>query len=119
MKFYKLRVSYRTGPIASSFNESFVRELIPESADPYRVDWITDADEEVLVGEKVRNPLPVPTRSFSLRSDRHPDASVDLWVAAAHRHSNWLIPMKWGTLFDGRCMAVTSTRAIIRPISSS
>lgn len=53
MKFYKLRVLQRGGSTASSFNHSFKPELIPDSADPYRVDWITEADEEVLVGEKV------------------------------------------------------------------
>lgn len=53
MKFYKLRVTQNAASVASAFNESFKPELIPDLADPYRVDWITEADEEVLVGEKV------------------------------------------------------------------
>ena len=60
MKFYKVRVTQNAGSVASAFNESFKPEIIPDSADPYKIDWITEADEEVLVGEKVWYPLPFP-----------------------------------------------------------
>jgi len=53
MKFYKLRVTQNAASVASAFNESFKPEIIPDSADPYKIDWITETDEEVLVGEKV------------------------------------------------------------------
>lgn len=53
MKFYKLRVTRNAASIAMAFNESFEPETIAESADPYEIDWITEANEEVLVGEKV------------------------------------------------------------------
>jgi actin-related protein 8 len=53
MKFYGLRVTRNAASVASAFNESFKPEIIPDSADPYRIDWITEAKEDVLVGEKV------------------------------------------------------------------
>ncbi|KAF9650794.1 actin-like ATPase domain-containing protein [Thelephora ganbajun] len=52
MKFYKLRTTQNAAPVASAFNESFKPEIIPDSADPYKIDWITEANEDVLVGEK-------------------------------------------------------------------
>lgn len=60
MKFYKLRVTQNAASVASAFNESFKPETIPDSADPYEIDWITEANEDVLVGEKVWNLLPFP-----------------------------------------------------------
>jgi len=69
MKFYKLRVTQNAPSVASAFNESFKPEIIPDSADPYKVDWITEANEDVLVGEKVCQPLPFPPLHF-FRSDR-------------------------------------------------
>jgi len=53
MRFYKLRVTQNAASVASAFNESFKPEIIPDYSDPYRIDWITEANEEVLVGEKV------------------------------------------------------------------
>ena len=55
MRFYKLRVTQNATSVASAFNESFKPEIIPDSAATlYRIiDWITEANEEVLVGEKV------------------------------------------------------------------
>ena len=53
MRFYKLRVTQNAASVATAFNESFKPEIIPDSADPYKIDWITEPSEEVLVGEKV------------------------------------------------------------------
>jgi len=53
MKFYKLRVTQNAASVASAFNESFKPEILPDSADPYEIDWITEPNEDVLVGEKV------------------------------------------------------------------
>jgi len=53
MKFYGLRITRNATSVATAFNESFKPEIIPDSADPYKIDWITEANEEVLVGEKV------------------------------------------------------------------
>jgi len=61
MKFYKLRVTQNAASVASAFNESFKPEIIPDSADPYKIDWITEANEDVLVGEKVWQPFPHPS----------------------------------------------------------
>lgn len=69
MKFYRQRVTQNASSVASAFNESFKPEIIPDSADPYRVDWIMEAKEEVYVGEKVWHPLPFPP-VHCLRSDR-------------------------------------------------
>ncbi|OCH96264.1 actin-like ATPase domain-containing protein [Obba rivulosa] len=53
MRFYKLRVTPNAASIATTFNESFVPETIPEANDPFRVDWITEPPaEDFLVGEK-------------------------------------------------------------------
>ncbi|CDO73352.1 hypothetical protein BN946_scf185008.g115 [Trametes cinnabarina] len=51
MRFYKLRVTPNAASIATSFNEQFKPEIIPETNDPYSVDWITSSDEPFLVGE--------------------------------------------------------------------
>jgi len=55
MRFYKLRVTPNAASIASTFNEQFKPEIIPEVDDPFLVDWIQDPleDSEVLVGERV------------------------------------------------------------------
>jgi actin-related protein 8 len=53
MRFYKLRVTADAADIASTFNEQFQPDIIPESSDSFRVDWIQQAVDEVLVGEKV------------------------------------------------------------------
>ena len=60
MKFYGLRVTRNAASVASAFNDSFKPEIIPDSVDPYEIDWITEADEDVLVGEKVWQLLPFP-----------------------------------------------------------
>ncbi|KAI0923712.1 hypothetical protein AcV5_009185 [Taiwanofungus camphoratus] len=53
MRFYKLRVTPNAASIASTFNEQFVPEAIPEINDPFRIDWIQKApDDDYLVGEK-------------------------------------------------------------------
>ncbi|KAG7094059.1 hypothetical protein E1B28_007678 [Marasmius oreades] len=52
MRFYKLRVTPNANNIATTFNEQFRPEYIQEHNDPYRVDWINESDENVLVGEK-------------------------------------------------------------------
>ncbi|KAF9269156.1 actin-related protein [Marasmius fiardii PR-910] len=52
MHFYKLRVTPNASNIATTFNEQFKPEYIQEHNDPYRVDWINQDDEDVLVGEK-------------------------------------------------------------------
>ncbi|OAX43971.1 actin-related protein [Rhizopogon vinicolor AM-OR11-026] len=54
MRFYKLRVTPNAASIASTFNEQFKPEIIPEINDPFLVDWIQDPleDSEVLVGER-------------------------------------------------------------------
>jgi len=56
MRFYKLKVTPNAANIASTFNESFVPEIIQEYNDPFSVDWITDLpdNDTVLVGEKVQ-----------------------------------------------------------------
>jgi len=55
MRFYKLRVTSNAARVASTFNEQFKPEIIPEINDPFFVDWIQDPleDSEVLVGERV------------------------------------------------------------------
>ena len=52
MRFYKLRVTPDAARIATSFNEQFKPEVIPEANDPYYVDWIHSSDEPYHVGEK-------------------------------------------------------------------
>ncbi|KAI9060920.1 actin-like ATPase domain-containing protein [Trametes sanguinea] len=51
MRFYKLRVTPNAASIATSFNEQFKPEIIPETNDPYSVDWIYSSDEPYLTGE--------------------------------------------------------------------
>ncbi|KAH7927316.1 actin-like ATPase domain-containing protein [Leucogyrophana mollusca] len=53
MRFYKLRVTPNAAGIASTFNEQFKPEIIPEVNDPFRVDWIQESSEdaEALIGE--------------------------------------------------------------------
>ena len=51
MRFYKLRVTTTAASVATTFNEQFKPEIIPEVNDPYRVDWITTSEESVLVGD--------------------------------------------------------------------
>ncbi|KAH0836698.1 hypothetical protein J3R83DRAFT_8421 [Lanmaoa asiatica] len=55
MRFYKLRVTPKATSIASTFNEQFKPEIIPEQNDPFRVDWIDEplSDDAYLVGDKV------------------------------------------------------------------
>ncbi|KAF9779157.1 actin-like ATPase domain-containing protein [Thelephora terrestris] len=52
MKFYNLRINRDAAFVVSRFNGSFKPEVIPDAADPRKIDWITEADEDVLVGEK-------------------------------------------------------------------
>ncbi|EJF64395.1 actin-like ATPase domain-containing protein [Dichomitus squalens] len=51
MRFYKLRVTTNSASIATTFNEQFRPEIIPEVNDPYHVDWIHSSEEPYLVGE--------------------------------------------------------------------
>ena len=61
MKFYKLRVARNAASIASAFNESFEEPgVLRDGADVGRIDWIREANEDVLVGEKVWYLLPFP-----------------------------------------------------------
>ena len=53
MRFYKLRVTTNAANIATTFNEQFTPETIPETNDPFRVDWVNSANDEYIVGEKV------------------------------------------------------------------
>jgi actin-related protein 8 len=53
MRFYKLRVTPNAAGIASTFNDAFKPEIIAEHNDPYRVDWIWDSADDVLIGEQV------------------------------------------------------------------
>ncbi|KAI6094362.1 hypothetical protein EDD16DRAFT_1686093 [Pisolithus croceorrhizus] len=53
MRFYKLRVTQNATSIASTFNEQFRPEIIPEANDPFRVEWIHEPDKEYLIGEQV------------------------------------------------------------------
>ncbi|KAL1944865.1 hypothetical protein VTO73DRAFT_2485 [Trametes versicolor] len=52
MRFYKLRVTPNAAGIATTFNEQFKPEIIPEQNDPYSVDWIYSSDEPYYVGEE-------------------------------------------------------------------
>ncbi|OBZ74041.1 putative actin-related protein 8 [Grifola frondosa] len=53
MRFYKLRVTPNAPVIASTFNEQFKPEIIPEMNDPDHISWIqTPPEDEVLIGEK-------------------------------------------------------------------
>lgn len=54
MRFYKLRVTPNAASIASTFNESFKPEIIPEANDPFRVNWVDNSDKAYHVGEEVR-----------------------------------------------------------------
>ncbi|KAI0676080.1 actin-like ATPase domain-containing protein [Trametes maxima] len=59
MRFYKLRVTPNAASIATSFNDQFKPEIIPEVNDPYHVDWIYSSDQPYLVGEdalRIANP---------------------------------------------------------------
>jgi len=79
MKFYRVKVTQNAASVASAFNESFKPEVIPDSADPDPVDWITEPSEEVLVGEKVWQLWLPPLRLLVLTGC---DISADRWVAA-------------------------------------
>jgi actin-related protein 8 len=71
MRFYKLRVTQNAANIASTFNEPFKPEIIPEINDPFRIDWLQDPDEKVLVGEKALR-LADPRKSgYSVRWPIH------------------------------------------------
>ena len=52
MRFYKLRVTSNAAGIATTFNEQFRPEIIPEVNDPYQVDWVSSTEDEYVVGEK-------------------------------------------------------------------
>ena len=53
MRFYKLRVTPNATKIASTFNEQFKPEKIPEHND-YQTEWIdSSCPDEILIGEKV------------------------------------------------------------------
>ncbi|KAI9464248.1 hypothetical protein HD554DRAFT_1286387 [Boletus coccyginus] len=53
MRFYKLRVTPNATSIASTFNERFKPEIIPEQNDPFWVDWIHEPlADAYLVGDK-------------------------------------------------------------------
>ena len=53
MRFYKLRVTPNATKIASTFNEQFKPEKIPEHND-YQTEWIdSSCPDEILIGDKV------------------------------------------------------------------
>ncbi|KIJ20923.1 hypothetical protein PAXINDRAFT_95903 [Paxillus involutus ATCC 200175] len=54
MRFYKLRVTPHATSIASTFNERFKPEIIPEYNDPFQVEWIHEplSDNTCLIGEE-------------------------------------------------------------------
>ena len=53
MRFYKLRVTPNATKIASTFNEQFKPEKIPEHND-YQTEWIdASCPDDILIGEKV------------------------------------------------------------------
>jgi len=79
MKFYRVKVTQNAASVASAFNESFKPEIIPESADPDPLDWITEPSEEVFVGDKVWQLWLPPFVCFVLTGC---DISADRWVAA-------------------------------------
>jgi actin-related protein 8 len=68
MRFYKLRVTPKAASIATTFNEQFQPDIIPQNNDPYRFDWIQRPVEEVYIGENVK--------ASRLRDSSH--ASVDI-----------------------------------------
>lgn len=63
MRFYKLRVTPHATSIASTFNEQFKPEIIPEQNDPFWVDWIHESDDAYLVGDKVPLFIATSTRA--------------------------------------------------------
>lgn len=65
MRFYKLRVTPNATSIASTFNEQFKPEIIPEQNDPFWVDWIhkTSSDDVYLIGDKVPLFIATSTRA--------------------------------------------------------
>lgn len=67
MRFYKLRVTTNAASIATTFNEQFKPEIIPEVNDPYHVDWITSSDEPFLVGEQALRLANSEEMSYTVR----------------------------------------------------
>lgn len=63
MRFYKLRVTPNAANIASTFNDQFKPEIIPEANDPFRVDWISESSEDTLVGDVVGIPSSAPCQT--------------------------------------------------------
>lgn len=53
MRFYKLRVTPNAVQIANSFNERFKPEVIADYNDPFRIDWMYEDVDDIVVGEKV------------------------------------------------------------------
>lgn len=79
MKFYKLRVKQNAASVASAFNESFEPDIIYDAMDPYGIPWITESNEEVIVGDMVWQLWLPPLRLLVLTGC---DISADRWVAA-------------------------------------
>ncbi|KAH7913839.1 hypothetical protein BJ138DRAFT_1124029 [Hygrophoropsis aurantiaca] len=71
MRFYKLRVTPNAAGIASTFNEQFKPEIIPEVNDPFRVDWIQDDSDRTLIGEKALRLSDPQLLNYSVRWPIH------------------------------------------------
>ena len=53
MRFYKLRVTPNAVQIANSFNERFDPEIIADYNDPFRIEWMLEPKNDIIIGEEV------------------------------------------------------------------
>ncbi|EIN09565.1 actin-like ATPase domain-containing protein [Punctularia strigosozonata HHB-11173 SS5] len=69
MRFYKLRVTTNAPHIASTFNDQFKPEILPEGSDPGRVPFIEDPSpsNDVLVGEQALRLASPHSQGYILR----------------------------------------------------
>ncbi|KZT69246.1 actin-like ATPase domain-containing protein [Daedalea quercina L-15889] len=67
MRFYKLRVTPNAANIASTFNEQFVPEKIPEANDPFRVEWVQDDAKPYLVGDQALRVADPVAQGYAIR----------------------------------------------------
>lgn len=66
MRFYKIPVTRDAASIATTFNERFQPDWIPETNDGVCIDWIHEPTEEFYIGEKV-----IPTSNLTIRVTKH------------------------------------------------
>ena len=64
MMFYEVQIKAHAPSVAMGFNEAFRPQIVPDSTDPNKMDWITEANEDVIVGEKVWHLLLFPHLSL-------------------------------------------------------